>query len=301
MATVFISYNAEADEAAARRLAADLRAADLDVWMASESIRAGESFPAAIDRGLEGSEFVIVLLSPSALASDWVRAEVYAALDRAHQGLTTLIPARLQPVALPPLLSGFQWVDFSQYEQGLTVLGTLLRVQIRPVSDVPTVEPGRSRLDVSPPDAFTARALGALEAGAMGAGYAILRTNPATGGSLDAVIEVALLRIGVMVQRRPAAVGELLGRVERELGVNPHRVAAILAIAPGDETTLQEYQLREAATPNAVVMTWAPTTGMDAVPAAVPLVVGLMTGGVPADITGSHQPFGDGAHAQHME
>ena len=57
-----------------------------DVWMAPGSIRPGESFAAAIDRGLEGCEYVAVLLSPAAMASAWVQAEVYAALDRAHPG-----------------------------------------------------------------------------------------------------------------------------------------------------------------------------------------------------------------------
>jgi hypothetical protein len=33
-----------------------------------------------------------------------------------------------------------------------------------------------------------------------------------------------------------------------------------------------------APTPNAIVMTWAPGGGLDAVPAAVPLVVSLLTG-----------------------
>jgi hypothetical protein len=99
MARVFISHS-ESDAGVAGRLAADLRAADVDVWMAPGSIRLGESFAAAIDRGLQDCESVAVLLSPSAMASSWVQAVVYAALDRAHGGLTRLIPLLLQPVAL---------------------------------------------------------------------------------------------------------------------------------------------------------------------------------------------------------
>jgi hypothetical protein len=281
MAEVFISHS-QSDAGVAGRLAADLQAADVDVWMAPGSIRAGESFAAAIDRGLQGCEFVAVLLSPSAMASSWVLAEVYAALDRAQGGLTRLIPLLLQPVALPPLLSRFQSIDFSDYERGLAALGAALGVDVRPVTDVPVVEALQSRRrETSPPDAFVARVLGALEAGADSFGYACHRMAPELGGALDAVVEVALLRIGVIVQRGKKSAGRLLGEAERELHDNPHDVAAILAVAPGDHATLQHYQLLGAPTPNAVVITWAPREGLDAVPAAVPLVVRLMTSGAP--------------------
>jgi TIR domain len=262
----------------AGRLAADLRAEGLDVWMAPGSIRPGESFAAAIDRGLEGCEYVAVLLSPAAMASAWVQAEVYAALDRAHRGVTTILPMRLQPVAVPPLLSGFQWIDFSDYEGGLAALAAVLGADLRPVSAMPVVEAEPSPRPTPPPDAFVARVLGALDAGARSFGYAVQRTVPEQGGFLDAVSEVALLRIGILVQRGKKSVGQLLAEVQRELAENPHRVAAVLAVAPGEETTMRHYQLLDAETPNAVVLTWAPASGLDAVPAAVAVVVDLVAG-----------------------
>jgi hypothetical protein len=277
MAGVFISYS-ESDAAVAGRLAADLRVAGLDVWMAPGSIRPGESFAAAVDRGLESSEYVAVLLSPPAMASAWVQAEVYAALDRAHRGLTTVLPMRLQPVAMPPLLSGFQWIDFSDYEGGLAGLAAVLGADLRPVSAMPVVRAGPSPRQPAPPDAFVARVLGALDAGAPSFGYAVQRTVPEHGGRLDAVVEVALLRIGVIVQRGKKSAGQLLAEVQRELAENPHRVAAVLAVAPGNETTMLHHQLLDAATPNAVVLTWALASGLDVVPAAVPVVVDLIAG-----------------------
>ena len=59
---------------------------------------------------------------------------------------------------------------------------------------------------------------------------------------------------------------------------NPLRVAAVLAVAPGEETTMQRYPLLDAETPNAVVLTWAPAAGLDAVPAAVAVVVDIVAG-----------------------
>lgn len=212
------------------------------------------------------------------MASAWVQAEVYAALDRAHRGVATVLPLLLQPVAVPPLLSGFQWIDFFDYERGLTAMGALLGTDLRPVSGVPIVQERQSRRVTPPPDAFAARVLGALDAGASSFGYAMQRTVPEQGGLLDAVVEVALLRIGVLIQRGKKSTGQLLAEVQRELSENRHQVTAVLAVAPGEETAMQDYQLLEAATPNAVVLTWAPAGALDAVPAAVPVVVDLVTG-----------------------
>ena len=281
MATVFISHS-ESDASVAGRLAADLQAGGIDVWMAPDSIRPGESFAAAIDRGLQDCEYVAVLLTPSAMASAWVQAEVYAALDRAHQGRTVILPLLLQAVAVPPLLSGFQRIDFSDYESGLSAIGEVLGTDLRPVSEAPAVPVGMWSRAARPADAFVARVLAALDAGAASYGYAFQRTVPEGGEALDGVVEVAMLRIGVLVQRDRASTGQLLGAVERELRRNRHAVAAVLAVSPGESTTIQPHQLLDAPTSNAVVMTWAPGDGLDAVPAAVPLLVDLVTGRGPA-------------------
>ena len=52
--------------------------------MAPGSIGPGEPFSEAIDKGLEQSDYFLVLLSPASLASRWVQMEVYAAIDRAQ-------------------------------------------------------------------------------------------------------------------------------------------------------------------------------------------------------------------------
>jgi hypothetical protein len=277
MVSVFISF-ADSDAAVAGRLAADLRLAAVEVWMAPGSIRPGEPFAAAIDRGLENSEYVAILLSPTAMASAWVQSEVYAALDRAHQRLTTILPLLLRPVAVPPLLSGFQQIDFADYERGLTAVGAALGISVDATATAPTIRKREARAAQRPPDAFTAQVLTALESGSQRSGYAVARTAPEQEVFLDAIVEIALLRIGVLTQRDKKPIGQLLGAIERELRENRQRVVGVLAVVPGDEPVLQDYQLLGAATPNVVILTWSPRFGVDAVTTAVPVVVDLLTG-----------------------
>jgi hypothetical protein len=69
MTNVFISYDASEDTAFAGKLASDLRRHALDVWIAPEGIRAGESFIEAINRGLSRSAHFLLIVTRSALAS----------------------------------------------------------------------------------------------------------------------------------------------------------------------------------------------------------------------------------------
>jgi hypothetical protein len=282
MVAVFVSHGADADAVVAARLAQDLRAARVEVWMAPGSIRPGELFAAAIDRGLQASGYFLVLLSPASMASRWVQTEIYAAIDRAERGLVTVLPLVLTSVSVPPLLSTFQQIDFSDYDRGLSALGKVLGVQLRPSSAAATaVPPTTARQPL--PDAFVATALAALESGAASFGYLIRRVATVPGSILDAVVEVALLRIGVTVRPSGAeSLGRVLAKLEAELRGNPHRVAALLAILSGEQTSLQQYQLLDAGTPNSVLLTWRPADGSDALGAAVPVLVELVTGRGPA-------------------
>jgi TolB-like protein len=94
-ATVFLSY-ARADQAAARRLAHALEESGLNVWW-DTLIEGGAAFAQTIEAALERCDAVVVLWSPSAVASDWV-------LDEAARGreLHKLVPVTLDGT-LPPL------------------------------------------------------------------------------------------------------------------------------------------------------------------------------------------------------
>jgi hypothetical protein len=83
---VFISHATKADGAFARRLAGDLRRLGVAVWIAPDSIRPGEGWVRAIERGMGESSHVVIALTPDALASQWVDKETEVAIADAHPG-----------------------------------------------------------------------------------------------------------------------------------------------------------------------------------------------------------------------
>lgn len=113
--TVFLSY-AHRDRRVAARLERELEARNVHVWRDETSLRAGEAWQAALARVARSSDCVLVLVSPAASASDWVRQEVaWATAELKAGGLVE----RIVPLLLPdggwddfPELHPFQRVDY---------------------------------------------------------------------------------------------------------------------------------------------------------------------------------------------
>ncbi len=82
---VFISH-ATSDSAFAERLATDLRDAGADVWLDSSHLTGPGDFVARISRALNERDVLVLVLSPAAIASQWVPDEMNAAIVRAKQG-----------------------------------------------------------------------------------------------------------------------------------------------------------------------------------------------------------------------
>ena len=116
---VFISH-ATANAAFAHRLANDLRAEGWGVWIAPDSIRPGEKWMEAIDRGLETSGVFVVALTPAAVASRWVRTETNAAIDLSQTDEIRFISLDVEQCRLSALWRQFQYITFRRsYEAGL--------------------------------------------------------------------------------------------------------------------------------------------------------------------------------------
>src|SRR5271166_6556293 len=97
---VFVSHS-HADNAFAERLAADLHAAGVVVWMDVADLGAGD-FQQRINAALMDCEWVVLVLTDAALASPWVTQEINAAIRLKHQGrLRDLIFVRAGPVQQP--------------------------------------------------------------------------------------------------------------------------------------------------------------------------------------------------------
>jgi glycine cleavage system H protein len=123
---VFISHDSQ-DASFAHRLANDLQQLGVRVWIAPDSIRPGEGWVEAINRGLEESSHMVLVLTPAAANSAWVQKETDVAIALERAGRMELIPLDVQPCRVPALWQSYQMVAFRQdYQAGLSRLARRL-------------------------------------------------------------------------------------------------------------------------------------------------------------------------------
>jgi len=94
MADVFISYR-RSDRPIAEALARAFKEEGLDIWW-DGGLQAGETFDEKIHALLQSSKAVVVLWSPDAIESEWVRGEGTIGRERG-----VLVPVMVKPVNIP--------------------------------------------------------------------------------------------------------------------------------------------------------------------------------------------------------
>lgn len=92
---VFISHSSK-DAEIAHRLADDLRKAGLNVWITPSSIQPLEVWEDAIERGLTESGKFVLLASPNAAQSTWVKQETRVAYRSEQKGHLQLYPVLIE-------------------------------------------------------------------------------------------------------------------------------------------------------------------------------------------------------------
>ena len=155
---IFISH-AHQDAELAQRLAADLHANGWQTWIAPDSIQPGEQWVEAISRGLDESGIFLVLLTPDAVSSKWVKRETNIAVGMEHEGEVAFYPLDVKPCRPPALWRGYHFVSFkNEYRGDVAHLLKLLadetkaplpappKTEINPVSlqtEKPKLAPGK--------------------------------------------------------------------------------------------------------------------------------------------------------------
>ena len=109
MAHLFISYS-RADRPSVEKLSGILEAAGHSVWW-DRHIRGGAAFAKDIENQLEKSDAVIVVWSPNANESDWVKDEAVYARDEGK-----LIPICLEGCDTPIGFRQYQTIDFDKWK-----------------------------------------------------------------------------------------------------------------------------------------------------------------------------------------
>jgi len=132
-ARTFISHTHE-DKLFVRCLVEDLGNAGVNVWLDEQELKVGDSIIEGISSGLTDSDYLIVVLSCASSASNWVRAELNAALmDQLSSGGTVVLPALIEDCDLPVLLQDRVYADFRvDYQTGLSALLEVLAQETKP-------------------------------------------------------------------------------------------------------------------------------------------------------------------------
>lgn len=110
MPQLFISYS-RADEDFARQIAQSLLELGADVWLDQEDIRSGEDWSDAIQRGLESSQIMLLILSPASMDSSNVADE----WKYFHSEKKPIIPLLFLPTRVHFQLQRLNYVDFHKY------------------------------------------------------------------------------------------------------------------------------------------------------------------------------------------
>jgi formylglycine-generating enzyme required for sulfatase activity len=122
---VFVSY-ASQDRAFAQRLVGDLQAAGAEVWWDVSGIDEGD-FLDKINQALQHCQWLVLVLTPNAVASKWVNSEVNAAIHRRQQGfmhgVLPVLAAPVQPGTVPPM-----WDNLHRYDAVRDYAGEVARL-----------------------------------------------------------------------------------------------------------------------------------------------------------------------------
>ncbi len=122
-ASVFISHSSK-DKKFANWLCIDLANARHRPWLDEWDIKAGESIPTRIEKGISECDFVVLVLSGNAIKSHWVEREWQAKYwDEVKSNRVMVVPVLLEDCEIPPLLQPKKYADFrSGYNEGFETL-----------------------------------------------------------------------------------------------------------------------------------------------------------------------------------
>jgi len=127
MASIFLSHN-HSDKPFARRLASDLANHGVRVWIDEAEILVGDSLIAKIRAGIDEVDYVGAILSPDAVASQWVQEELDVAMNQQIRGRRIkVLPLLCHSCEIPGFLLGKLYLDMSTNDKYQENFPQLLR------------------------------------------------------------------------------------------------------------------------------------------------------------------------------
>jgi DNA polymerase len=80
--------------------------------MAPDNIHPGEDFVDAIQRGLEDTTHLVVIMSPDAVESSWVKLEMNTAIRLERGGKLSIMPISFRACEPPVLWGAYHWLEY---------------------------------------------------------------------------------------------------------------------------------------------------------------------------------------------
>ena len=116
--SVFISYS-HSDKAIARRLAHELTAFGLTVWIDEGELAIGDSIIERVAAALDRIQFVVALVSEASVASQWCQKELALAVTGGlKQRGVKVLPVRIGSVNMPPSLADILYLQLETHDIG---------------------------------------------------------------------------------------------------------------------------------------------------------------------------------------
>lgn len=155
---IFVSYSHK-DDAFTQKLVSDLSAAGAEVWVDVEGITHG-NFMQGIDKALARCEWMVLVLTPNAIESEYVCEEVYTGLNlvKKHHmhDVIPILATSCAPGTIPPQWDVRHRYDATQdYNAGLTGLLKALGLTGRRTQEIPTTSPTSAETSANDADAST--------------------------------------------------------------------------------------------------------------------------------------------------
>lgn len=134
MTRIFLSYSHSDGSAVAEHLFVRLQGAGYEVWKDDHSLTLGAHFAKEIPEKITEQDHFLVLLSKSALDSDWVQEEIETAkVYKRH-----IIPILIEELTVPPFLSTVHYLKMVEGVNDWFALHTLVN-SLKNGSTIPRV------------------------------------------------------------------------------------------------------------------------------------------------------------------
>jgi hypothetical protein len=149
MARVFVSHSSK-DKPFVRRLAEDLAAMGHEPWLDEWEVKVGECIVTSVEHGITKADCVVLVLTPSAVASGWVDREWKAKYwTEIGEQRTMVLPVLVEECVIPTLLHTRKYADFRKaYAVGFHELAVAIGTPIIRATPPPASTASAPRADI---------------------------------------------------------------------------------------------------------------------------------------------------------